>query len=160
VTDDLDILADLADDAGRDELRAALNRALRLLARARAKTEDLVDAVYRAAGDALIAEGTRETPAPVLTHGGGGPEHALWHLTDWQGGKRTVSYSSEVMRSSGSTGSSIEPSGSPRSSGPTTPSRTARSCSAATSSRASSTSRPSRSRSTPRCSSSGATSRR
>jgi hypothetical protein len=99
VTDDLDILADLADDAGRDELRAALNRALRLLARARAKTEDLVDAVYRAAGDALIAEGTRETPAPILTHGGGGPEHALWHLTDWQGGKRTVSYSSEVMRS-------------------------------------------------------------
>lgn len=97
MTDDLDILGDLKDDADRSELRAALGRALKALSRARAKTEDLVEAVYRAAGDALVAEAARVTPPPKVMHGHGN-EHALWHLTDWQGGKKTVSYDSEVMR--------------------------------------------------------------
>lgn len=91
-----DILTDLDAAAKEADLRAALNRALRDLARARAKTEDLVDAVYRAVGDAIVAN-PPVTPAPPKDRRKGA-EVALWHLTDWQGSKVTTSYNSEVMR--------------------------------------------------------------
>jgi hypothetical protein len=87
--------AELADE----ELREALNRALRDLARAKAKTEDLVAATYRAAHDALVVEFTAPaTRKPKADTRSKGIEAALWHLTDWQGGKLTTSYNSEVMR--------------------------------------------------------------
>jgi hypothetical protein len=79
------------------DLRLALNKALRDLARAKAKTEDLVDAVYRATGDAVLANPIRPVPAPAVVQRSGQSEVALWHLTDWQGGKATPSYNSEVM---------------------------------------------------------------
>lgn len=92
-----DELDDLPDEAEED-VRAALNRALKQLARAKAKTEDLVDAAYRAARDAFTAEFTQSpTPRPTLDTRRKSPEVALWHLTDWQGAKLTPSYNSQVM---------------------------------------------------------------
>ncbi|MGA0069453.1 MAG: hypothetical protein ACO3PB_08370 [Miltoncostaeaceae bacterium] len=87
----------LTTEAQEADLRGALNRALRDLARARAKTEDLVDAVYRAVGDAIVANPPTVTPPPRRDRRKG-PEEALWHLTDWQGSKVTNSYTSEIMR--------------------------------------------------------------
>jgi hypothetical protein len=37
-------------------------------------------------------------PAPELTASKKKAEVALWHMTDWQGAKKTTSYNSEVMR--------------------------------------------------------------
>lgn len=93
-----DILADLEAERTQTDLRTALNNALRDLARAKAKTEDLIDAVYRAVGDALAADPVRPVAPPKLNKRNGSPEVALWHLTDWQGAKVTTSYNSEVMR--------------------------------------------------------------
>lgn len=92
----------LADDLSQPsdaerELRTALNRALRELARAKAKTQDLIDAVYRATSDAFLANPARPTPAPDTGQRTAHAEVALWHLTDWQGGKTTTTYNSEVM---------------------------------------------------------------
>jgi hypothetical protein len=81
-----------------EDTKAALNRALRQLAQAKAKTDDLVDAVYRAVRDALVADPVKPVPPPVKDRRKGRPEVALWHLTDWQGAKVTPSYNSEVMR--------------------------------------------------------------
>src|SRR5690349_10024103 len=93
----------IADDAKAsqrdDELRAALNRALRDLERAKLRTEDLVAAVYRAVGDSLIAHPPVKVPEPKVARGKGRPEVALWHLTDWQGSKVTASYNSAIMQS-------------------------------------------------------------
>jgi hypothetical protein len=94
VSDDLE--QELLADSQEEDTKAALNRALRQLARSRAKTEDLVDAVYRAAHDAILAAPSRPTPKPRASRGKG-EEAALWHLSDWQGSKVTTSYNSDVM---------------------------------------------------------------
>lgn len=83
-----------AEDA---DLRAANVRLARQLERAKAKTEDLVEAVYRATRDSLIADPLSATPAPRRDRRQRREEVALWHLTDWQGGKRTLTYDSAVM---------------------------------------------------------------
>lgn len=80
-----------------EEYRSALKRAQAAEARAKRKTEDLVEAVYRAARDAQLsaprivlkppAKDTRKTKSEV----------AVVHLTDWQAGKRTVSYGMETL---------------------------------------------------------------
>jgi hypothetical protein len=89
----------LREELADDELRDALNRALRDLARAKAKTEDLVDAVQRAAHDALVVElSTKPTAKPTPDQRDRPAEVALWHLSDWQGAKLTRSYNREVMR--------------------------------------------------------------
>lgn len=76
------------------ELRAALRRTQAALGRAKAKTEDLVDAVYKASRDAALASGPYvRVPTPVMHKTGpGASEVALLHATDWQYGKRTDSY--------------------------------------------------------------------
>jgi hypothetical protein len=38
------------------------------------------------------------TPAPTLPKSNKTSEVALWHLTDWQGAKRTTTYNSEIMK--------------------------------------------------------------
>ena len=82
-----------------EELRQALVRAQKQLAQARERTEALVAATIDAARDATLAlGGVKPVPAPKATKSSGDPEVALWHLTDWQGAKRTSSYNSEVMR--------------------------------------------------------------
>jgi hypothetical protein len=89
---------DIKAEASDRELRQALGTALRQLARAKAKTEDLVEAVYRAVGDAMVAKPPKAVTAPRHDRRKGHPEVALWHLTDWQGSKVTTTYNSEVMR--------------------------------------------------------------
>jgi hypothetical protein len=82
-----------------DDLRRALSDTQMKLARAKAKTDDLVDAALEGARDAMLALGpVAPVPAPKLRPGKGKPEVALWHSTDWQGGKLSTSYNSAVMR--------------------------------------------------------------
>jgi len=77
----------------QDELRGALRRSQAATARAKAKTEDLVAAVYQAAKDAMLAQGPpRPVKPPKLVNGKGKPEVAFLHTTDWQNGKVTDSY--------------------------------------------------------------------
>lgn len=80
------------------ELRRALVTAQKQLQRARQRTDELVEATSQAAKDAVLALGPIATPVPVVDKRKTGNEVALWHLTDWQGAKKTTTYNSEVMR--------------------------------------------------------------
>jgi hypothetical protein len=94
VSDGLTYLRQL-EDARRD-----LVRTQRALARERDRTDMLKDAVMQAAREAMVSAGTGAKTKPPRLSGarGGKPEVSLWHLTDWQGGKRTSTYNSAVMR--------------------------------------------------------------
>lgn len=80
------------------ELRRA-NQQLELrLIKAKAKVEDLVAATIEAAHAAAVQLGAAPlVTTPVRDKRKHGEQAALWHLTDWQGGKRTPSYDSAVM---------------------------------------------------------------
>jgi len=84
--------------AARDtDTRKALDRALRDLRTAHATKADLVDAVYRAAKDAASAMVIPPVAKPNLAkRNGDKPEVAIALLSDWQLGKLTPSYDSEV----------------------------------------------------------------
>ena len=81
------------------ELRNALLRVQKQLKQAKERTEDLVHTTQQAAYDAMLTFG-KITPVqqPSPDKRNAKPEVALWHMTDWQGAKRTPSYNSEVMR--------------------------------------------------------------
>jgi len=96
-----DDLAKLAQEANPEiaELRKALVRAQKQLQQAKQRSDELVDATIQASRDAVIALGPiPATPTPSLDKRKTGIEVALWHLTDWQGAKKTITYDSEVMR--------------------------------------------------------------
>lgn len=79
-------------------LRQALARAQRDILKAKDRTEHLVEVTRTAALDAMLALGgvpPVAAPKPDKRKGG---EVALWHMTDWQGAKRTTTYNSEIMR--------------------------------------------------------------
>lgn len=79
------------------ELKAALRRAQQAEAKAKRKTADLVEAVYRAASDAILAQ---PRPKPVKEYKDkrkGKAEVAVMHLTDWQAGKATISYGMSTL---------------------------------------------------------------
>lgn len=78
-------------------LKAALQRAQRAEARAKRKNDDLVDAVYKAAHQAMLVQ-PRINVKPYKPKKKGRAEVALVHLTDWQAGKVSVSYNIEVLR--------------------------------------------------------------
>lgn len=80
-----------------EDLRAALVRTQRSLLRAKTKTDTLVEATLEATRDAVLAN-PLQIPKPGKDPRKGPSEAALWHLTDWQGAKKTVSYDSQVMR--------------------------------------------------------------
>jgi hypothetical protein len=81
------------------ELRKALVRAQKQLQQSKQRTDELVEATIQASQDAVIALGPiPATPTPSLDKRKTGVEVALWHLTDWQGAKKTITYNSEVMR--------------------------------------------------------------
>lgn len=94
-------MADLADfDAteDHDELRRINADLERRLRRAKAKTDDLVAAVFDGAQAAMRAYGPiPPVKAPKLAKAKGRPEVALWDLGDWQGAKHTPSYNSTIM---------------------------------------------------------------
>lgn len=69
------------------------------LAKAKQRANALVEAVYQGAFDAAMVVGTKNDKRPPRNDKRTKkPEVALWHLTDWQGGKETASYNSQVMR--------------------------------------------------------------
>jgi len=81
------------------ELRNALMRLQKQLLQAKQRTDDLVEVTHQAAHDATLAMGPiTPVPAPAVSKSKKKAEVALWHMTDWQGAKRTTSYNSEVMR--------------------------------------------------------------
>lgn len=82
-----------------NELQRALQNTQRQLAKQKQRTDLLVAATLSGAKDAMLALGSVEpVKAPKLHAGHGKAEVALWHMTDWQGAKKTPSYNSEVMR--------------------------------------------------------------
>jgi hypothetical protein len=92
----------LADKNPRDvdkinELRQALIRTQRKLARTKEHRDDLVEATITACRDAILAQGPVDIPRKPRKDKRKNPETALWHLSDWQGAKVTPSYNSEVM---------------------------------------------------------------
>jgi len=81
------------------ELRSALMRIQKQLRQAKERTQDLVEATHQAAYDAMLTMGKILPVAePVIDKRKAKGEVALWHMTDWQGAKRTTSYNSEIMR--------------------------------------------------------------
>lgn len=80
------------------ELRKALVHTQRQLARAKERTEDLVAACVEAVREATLAAGPVPAIPPPPRDTRKHPEVALWHMTDWQGGKTTITYNSDVMR--------------------------------------------------------------
>lgn len=91
----------LADDIGAEqriaELEQALRRSQAQLHKAKAKTADLVAAVYEAAHDAALVNGTpRPVPPPAKDRRKGAAEVALLHMTDTHIGAVTESYNSDV----------------------------------------------------------------
>lgn len=81
---------------GDGELRAANRSLLRQLAKANAQKEELVAAVFEAASDAASAIDLPAVPPPIRDTRRGGEEVAVAVLSDWQLGKATPSYNSDV----------------------------------------------------------------
>jgi hypothetical protein len=92
-------LSEFADATELAELRKLVPTLQRQLRKAKAKTEDLVEATILGAKDAMAAYGPiKPVAAPSKDRRRKSPEVALWDLGDWQGAKRTTTYNSEVMR--------------------------------------------------------------
>ena len=98
LADDLENLKKEADPEIA-ELRRALISTQKQLSKVKQKTDELVEATIRASYDATIALGQIPVVSePIKDKRLKGGEVALWHLTDWQGAKKTTTYDSEVMR--------------------------------------------------------------
>lgn len=81
------------------ELRQALLRLQKQLKKAKERTEDLVEVTQQAAYDAMLTMGAIQPVKPFVSpKSNKKPEVALWHMTDWQGAKRTTTYNTAVMR--------------------------------------------------------------
>ncbi len=80
------------------ELEQTARRLATQLAREKLRTEQLVDAVYRAAKDAAIARGRIQIPAPVKDRRKPAGQVALIHTTDWQVGKVSDSYDLDIAQ--------------------------------------------------------------
>jgi hypothetical protein len=81
------------------ELRKALIRTQKQLKEAKQRTDELVEATIQAAFDATLSMGAIEpVTAPITDKRKIKSEVALWHLTDWQGSKKTSTYNSQIMR--------------------------------------------------------------
>ena len=82
-----------------EELRRALRNTQTQLARARAKRDELAQVTIDACREAVLAHGPmRPVPKPAKDPRRKDAEHALLHVTDWQGAKRTTTYDSQIMR--------------------------------------------------------------
>ena len=78
------------------ELREALKRALAEKAKLKHRNEEMVRAIYQAAKDAALSLPPVKAKPPTKDTRKGKAEVAVIHCTDWQLGKRTVSYGSET----------------------------------------------------------------
>jgi hypothetical protein len=91
-------LSDDLENADRiAELEATARRLQRQLSKAKAKTEELVEAVYQAAHDAALVNGTPSAVAkPAADKRRRSGEVALLHVTDTHVGQVTSSFNTEV----------------------------------------------------------------
>lgn len=87
------ILTDLRRESVDEDLRMALQRAHEQIAKLKRGHDALVEAVYAAAKDAALT--VKVPPAPKMK-GSRKEQVALLHLTDWQRGKETLDYNSQV----------------------------------------------------------------
>jgi hypothetical protein len=78
------------------EMKLANRRLMQQLAEAKAKRDELVAAVYRAAKDAAESLELKPVPKPKLAKSARKPEAAIAVLGDWQLAKRTATYNSTV----------------------------------------------------------------
>ena len=82
-----------------ERLKAANARLFKQNTKLKTDRAEYLQAIYNAVGDALEAQDT----IPLVPQRAKDqrkkrkPEAALWHLTDWQGGKRTSSYDLDTM---------------------------------------------------------------
>lgn len=90
-------LADeLEQDEAEQDTKAALNRALKALAKAKASQEEVVHAVYRAVDDNLKALRFDSIPRPTPDRRKGSDETAVITFSDLQLGQVTSSYDSGI----------------------------------------------------------------
>lgn len=87
---------DLKAESADDDLRNVNRRLLIQLEKAKATRQELVEAVYNAAKDAASTLVLSPIPKPPKDKRKSKPEVAVAMLSDWQLGKRTPTYSSEV----------------------------------------------------------------
>ena len=92
---DIDDIRALAAD---DETKAALRKALRALDRERRKKAELVEAVYQAAKDAAASMTFPAVKRAKRDKAKGDPEAAIILMADWQWGKVTPAYDSDVAK--------------------------------------------------------------
>lgn len=81
-----------------DQYRKANLALQKKLSTAKAGKDELVQAVYDAAFTAASSQPVTVTERTKKETRISGNESALWHMTDWQLGKQTVSYDSNVCR--------------------------------------------------------------
>lgn len=81
-----------------EDLRQALARSQRAELKAKRKNADLVEAMYGAVKDSIIASNPVRLVAPPKDKRKARGEVCLIHLTDWQAGKKTVSYGLSSLR--------------------------------------------------------------
>lgn len=84
------------DAAAYDDLKAAHNRVLRQLEKIRRSEDEYTEAVYRAARDAAAGMTIKPVPVPKPDKRKKSEEAAILILADWQVGKITPDYSTEV----------------------------------------------------------------
>jgi hypothetical protein len=97
--DKFDDLPEGVESSDVKELRQALIRLQKKLKTAKARTDEMAEATRQAAYDAMLSMGPIPPVAgPQPSKSRKTPEAALWHLTDWQGAKKTTTYDSEIMR--------------------------------------------------------------
>jgi hypothetical protein len=80
-----------------ESLKADNRRLFKAYSKAKARGDEYIDAVYRAATDAATYVGESTITPPIADLRQRPEEVALWHLTDWQGGKRTETYDRMIM---------------------------------------------------------------
>lgn len=89
-------LESVKDAAAYDELKAAHVRVLRQLEKIKRSEEEYTDAVYRAARDAAAGMTIKPVPQPKPDKRKKAEEKAVLLLADWQVGKITPTYSTEI----------------------------------------------------------------
>lgn len=93
------LVNEYAAEVAIEELRDALRKTQKQLAKQKQRTDELVTVVTQAAREAMLAAGgIKLPPKRPVSRSKRHKETALWHLTDWQGSKVTPSYNSQVMR--------------------------------------------------------------
>jgi hypothetical protein len=81
-----------------EELRNALRTTQKQLAKAKNRTDELVVVTHEAAKQAMLSMGgVPKVISPKASRSKKSKEVALWHLSDWQGAKRTTTYDTQVM---------------------------------------------------------------